>query len=307
MASPSKHLLKFSAVFLLTISSWLSFGSLSAAAASLPYGSPNPQNGAVGVVATIPSSPPTSAPTIAVPSSNQSLSSQPSVVSGLCQTNMLVKIFSNGDFIGSAICTNGSFSITAALFDGQNQLTAIDYDALNQAGPQSSTVTVSYTNPLGPATPQILLTSDYATRGAAPGSQLSWPILISGGTAPYAVTIDWGDGTIPDLISQRTAGTILARHTYQQAGVYKVLVKATDQNGIQSYLQLVGVGNGAILQVGGTSHQKGSQAGRTSVVSPVTWWPAALSIPCIFATFWLGRKYELSSIRRRIDESTRQL
>ena len=36
------------------------------------------------------------------------------------------------------------------------------------------------------------------------------------------------------------------KHTYDSAGVYKILVKAADKNGAVVYLQLVGVGNGAV-------------------------------------------------------------
>jgi len=66
---------------------------------------------------------------------------------------------------------------------------------------------------------------------STPGTQLSWPITINGGTSPYALSIDWGDGTPSKLMSVTSAGPLSLTHTYQLSGTYTVTVQATDKTG----------------------------------------------------------------------------
>lgn len=106
--------------------------------------SQTPQSGPLGLEATIPSTPPTIAPTIATPSNGEAFSSIPVTVSGLCSSNMLTKIFNNKVFVGSTVCANGSYSIRVDLFNGSNNIYAQDFDALNQGSPVSNSVTASF-------------------------------------------------------------------------------------------------------------------------------------------------------------------
>src|SRR5690606_24847963 len=93
---------------------------------------------------------------------------------------------------------------------------------------------------------QITLTSTYGRRSAAVGSNLSWSLQLSGGTAPYAFSIDWGDGSDLELKSQALAGVITIQHVYKSAGVYQINIKVTDANGVTAFLQLVAVANGQV-------------------------------------------------------------
>src|ERR1041385_9148280 len=115
---------------------WLT--SFAAPAAAVAPPAPNPQSGALGVEGLVNGAPPTQAPTISVPKNGQTFSSIPITVSGLCQSGLLVEIFKNDVFSGSAQCRNGSFSLLVDLFNGQNDLIARVYDALNQASPDSN-------------------------------------------------------------------------------------------------------------------------------------------------------------------------
>jgi hypothetical protein len=256
--------------------------------------------GSTGIEGTITSPPPSSAASIAVPTNGQNFgASGPITVSGLCTSNDLVKLFSNGVFIGAAQCSNGSYSITTSLFSGQNQLSAEIFDSLNQEGPTSNLVTVTVTLSSSLTFPSVLLTSGDAKIGSTPGQAFTWPITVSGGLAPYAISIDWGDNTSSDLLSEKAAGTFLAEHTYASAGIYSVLVKATDQSGTIAYLQLVGVGNGPLAQV-----NKGtiSGASNASTKTEILWEPAAFLVPLIIIAFWLGRKFELAYLRRHLSQ-----
>ena len=259
-------------------------------------GTTSPQSTDIGIQGEIPSNPPARGATIAVPSNGASFSSLPITVSGTCPNGLLVKVFSNGVFMGSAICSNGSYSVQISLFAGQNALTAIDYDALSQAGPTSNTVNVTYNNAqYAQYGTQLTLTSNYAELGAAPGTQLVWPVIISGGTAPYAISIDWGDGTASVLMSEAHEGVFNMTHTYQVSGVYKVIVKATDNKGETAILQLVGQATGAIAQSSGSNNKNGSSS--TTIITKLIIWPAIAMLPLIPLAFWAGRRHHIRSLQ----------
>ncbi len=254
----------------------------------------NPQNGSVGLQGEIPSNPPTKGPVITIPGNGQNFSSTPIAVAGTCQSGLLVQIYKNNVFSGSVTCSGGSFSLQIDLFDGRNDLIARQYDTLNQASPDSNTVTVNF-NALKPSPgPRISLTTEFAKRGALPGSTLSWPITLSGGAGPYAISVDWGDKSSPDLMSRTSPGDITLEHVYKLAGVYNVLIKATDANGETAFLQVVGIGNGPIQQ---TSANKGSSG---STIVKVIWWPLLVCLVMIISTFWLGRRQQIAQIRTRL-------
>ena len=259
-------------------------------------------SGTTGIQGTIPSPPPKTAATIASPSSGRTYQSTPIDVSGLCTTGLLVKLFSNNIFVGAVQCDKGSYSIKIDLFGGENTLVARVYDALDQAGPDSNSVTVNFQDATFAAFAQrVSLTSNYAKKGADIGTQLTWPIIISGGTAPYALSVDWGDGTATDLRSVSFAGTYDITHTYKTAGIYRVIVKATDKVGSTAFLQLVGVGNGAATQ-GGSSSSTSSGGSNSDTKYIYIWWPVMLLIPFAIVAFWVGRRFEVVAIHRRIEK-----
>lgn len=261
----------------------------------------NPQSGGVGVQGTISSPPPTTAPTISTPGNGATFTTLPVTVKGICTGDLLVKIFKNNVFSGSAVCKNGSYELSIDLFSSKNDLIARHYDALDQAGPDSNLVSVTFND--NAARPEIAarisLTTNYARRGANPKELLQWPMVLSGGVGPYAVTIDWGDKVQNDLQTVATPGEFIIKHTYDSAGVYKILVKAVDKNGAVAYMQLVGVGNGAVdPQKAGEVAGASAGAGKTVIL----WQPAAIALPLLIATFWIGKKYEVKRIKKRVAE-----
>lgn len=282
----------------------LAIGMCVAPAATATAQSTNPnQSGTTGIQGTIPSPPPKTAATIASPSSGRTYQTTPIDVSGLCSTGLLVKMFSNNIFVGSVMCEKGSYSIKIDLFGGENALVARVYDSLDQAGPDSNSVTVTFQDATFAAFAQrVSLTSNYAKKGADVGTQLTWPIVISGGTAPYALSIDWGDGSATDLRSVSFAGTYDITHTYKTAGIYRVIVKATDKIGSTAFLQLVGVGNGAATQSGSSSSSSSGGSSTSETRYIYIWWPVMLLIPFAIVAFWVGRRFEVVAIHRRIEK-----
>ena len=276
----------------------------SKAAAQVSPAPQNPQSGSIGVQGTISQPPPTQGATISIPRDGQAFTSLPIDVSGICPKGLLVKLFKNNVFAGSQQCDNGSFSIKIDLFTGTNELIAKVYDSLDQAGPDSNKVTVSFNDNKQGTGSRISLTTNYAKRGANPGETLTWPIILTGGTGPYAISVDWGDGKTPDLKSQQLPGTFNIEHKYDTPGVYNIVIKATDKNGDSAFLQVVGVGNGALSQENGAAGTN-KDTGASKTVTKVVWQPAAFAIPLIISTFWLGKRHELKVLKRKIEQGDR--
>jgi len=284
----------------LTLGALLGLASPSPARAITPIPNPAPGSSSYGLEATKKQPPPTTAATIATPGNGSSFTTSPITVSGLCTTGLLIEVYDNGTMVGSINCTNGSFSLQISLFTGQNDLTITQYDDLEQASPTSNTVTVTYNNASFTAFGTLItLTSNYGRRAADPGSTLTWPLLLSGGAGPYAFSIDWGDGSKPDLKSQALAGEVDISHVYDQAGIYHVTVKVTDVNGVSAFLQLVAVANG---KPSGGGSASGSSKGGGTTVTKVMWLPAVVGLVLLFPTYWLGRKSELVSLHKQLEK-----
>ncbi|MGH7234219.1 MAG: hypothetical protein ACREF7_02125 [Candidatus Saccharimonadales bacterium] len=258
----------------------------------------NPQSGSLGLEATIPSSPPSTAATIAIPSSGQSFSSIPITISGLCPSNLLIKIIDNNVFVGSTVCSSGSYSLKVDLFNASNDLYAQDFDALGQGGPDSNSVSVTF-NSGQYSTPgsQVTVTSSYAEQGVNPGQQLVWPIEISGGTPPYAISTTWGDGLSPTLQSSAYSGNINISHTFSTSGIYEVNETVTDNNGSTGFLSLVAVANGQLSATKSTN----STTPTSATSSTLPWWIFLLVGVAAVPAFWLGLRHGRSVISRKFE------
>lgn len=256
--------------------------------------------GSIGIEGKISQPPPKQGATITFPRNGDVINQTPIDVTGLCPNGLIVKIFKNNVFAGAAECKGGSYTVKIDLFAGRNELVARVFDDLDQAGPDSNKVIVTYPVSQFSVSQRISLTSPFAKKGADPGKTLIWPIVLSGGSGPYAITVDWGDGTTPDVISREFAGEFDISHIYENAGVYTVIVRASDSNGEVAFLQLIGVANGPAAQ----STDAGSDAGGAVVRTRILWWPVLLVIPLIAAAFWLGKRHEVFTLRKRLEHRT---
>ena len=255
---------------------------------------PDPKPGSYGIEATKMQPPPTQGATITTPGSGGSFSTSPITVSGLCPNELLVQVYNNGVMVGSVMCVNGSFTMQVSLFAGANELSAIVYDLLEQAGPVSNIVTVTYTDTSFSAFGELItLTSSYGRRSAPAGAGLTWPLQLSGGTGPYAFSIDWADGSSAELKSQSLSGLVNIDHTYKNAGIYQVNVKVTDINGVSAFLQVIAVSNGVVEAATVTEAE-------TPNTTTVLWIPAVATLAFLPLTYWLGRRSEVVSLRRKL-------
>lgn len=266
----------------------------SSVSAITPLPTPDPKPGSFGVEATKAKEPPTTGATISVPGSGASFTNSPITVSGTCPGDLLVQIYNNNVMVGSVVCSNGSFSLQISLFAGTNELSAIVYDELDQAGPVSNIATITYTDTRFTAFGQLItLTSNYGRRSSPTGAQLTWPMQLSGGTGPYAFSIDWGDGSTAELKSQSLAGLVSLAHTYKKAGIYSVNVRVTDANNVSAFLQVIAVSSG---KVEAEPAEKTVDAARVVIL----WIPAAVALALLLPAFWLGRRSQTVSIRKKM-------
>lgn len=260
-------------------------------------GAQSRQSGSVGIEGRISTDPPRQGAIISFPTDGSVVNGTTTTVTGICPSGLIVKIFRNGIFAGATQCINGSFSIQIDLFSGVNELIARVYDDLDQAGPDSNIVRVTVPAGAAPFANQMFLTSPYAKQGVTPGQTLTWPITLTGGNGPYALTIDWGDGKTTDLLSRQFAGTFNIEHVYDSPGVYIITIRATDKDGRVAFLQLIGVANGPLSQ---NSSGQNSDDGLALVKTKILWIPMLLAIPLIASAFWLGRRHELYVLRKRL-------
>lgn len=259
----------------------------------------NPQTGSVGLTGTIPTEPPQTGATVSFPTNGQVFTNIPITVQGICPPDLLVKIFKNEVFSGAVFCgSNGTFSLEIDLFSGRNELVARVYDALDQPGPDSNKPVVTYNdNAQRDPIDQLVITSNYALRGADAGTRLTWPLAVAGGVGPYAVSIDWGDGE-SSQIPLELAGDFTAEHTYVEPGVYRMIVKVTDSRGKSAFLQLVAVSNGDAGQ--DNSAEQASLIGAVGDSFRIPPLPIYIMFFFIISTFWLGRRYEVRRIKNMV-------
>lgn len=262
-----------------------------------PIPTPDPIPGSYGLAATKVQDPPTQGATITTPGNGASFSTSPITVSGICPNDLLIQVYNNGVMVGAVMCTGGSFSVEVTLFVGTNELSVVVFDSLDQPGPTSNVVTVTYTNTNFTAFGQLItLTSSYGRRAAPAGSQLTWPIQLTGGTGPYAFSIDWGDGTEAELKSQTLAGLVDLAHIYKNAGIYQVNIRVTDANGVSAFLQVIAVSSGQV---------DSATSGITGDIAPTVqyvwvWIPAAIALALLLPAFWLGRRSQLVSLHNKM-------
>src|SRR5690554_2538995 len=71
----------------------------------------NPNDQGIGMEGRIIQPPPTDAPTISLPANGAVFSEIPITVSGLCTDGLLIRVFKNNVFGGSAMCEGGSYTL----------------------------------------------------------------------------------------------------------------------------------------------------------------------------------------------------
>lgn len=216
------------------------------------------------ISATLPSDP----PTIDSPSNNATTLANQIVVSGTCPVfdpEIIVVIYNNGSVAGSEQCTpEGNYSLPIALTVGANTLVATVINITNDIGASSPALTVTRNqqppttvppvtkgddNKTPPflkveeaelLTPVIRIIPEKAFVSIEADGKVTWTGKVEGGKTPYKMQADWGDGTV-DRRTVHNQSLQTFTHTYKAPGVYTLLIKATDVNGVSTILHSAAV------------------------------------------------------------------
>lgn len=233
------------------------------------------------ITATVPAPIPGGAPTITQPLTNSTINASSVVVSGTCPViipAVVITIYDGTEIAGSNQCNvSGLYSVPISLSYGTHTLVATVVTITNQTGESSLPVTITRPAPptpvVPPTNPVVSNVSPSATPSATPGStaapaaqllritttdkymildpdgRVTWHGVFSGGTAPYTVRVNWGDGQIEENIVLDQTEQVFS-HTYKQKETYDVSIQAFDATGITSSLRTTAITNLAPLGVG---------------------------------------------------------
>jgi hypothetical protein len=210
---------------------------------------------------------------------------------------------------------------------GKNVISALNYDNLNQSGPTTPSVTVyseksvitgpDIVIPVLPSNPSIIPgvnssisdCGDYKI-GALPtcgephllivcvprlfSSQVKQVlgIIVWGGYNPYAVSIDWGDGSAPTVLTIAKPGYYTVAFNYAVPNTYRVTSYLKDSKGKSSVVH-------ASIQVSGTTTNNSTTNTTTNTTNDVfglPWFmqsiPIYISAVAITIGFWGGDLFD---------------
>ena len=264
-------------------------------------------SGSVSIRASVLGKAPVTPPTIIQPVTNSRFTNTPIDISGTCHQGLLVNIYKNQVLAGATLCSaQGTYSLPIDLFIGKNDLIAREYTSANLFGPDSLTTDVYFDissfpinvitgNQIGP-NGQLIIESESLYKGINTGDELSWPIQLLGGTPPYALSIDWGDGVV-DLVSRSQPGPFNAKHVYAKSGgyhgMYIITLKAVDAGGNTGFMQLVTLVNSNSSAAG-----VGSISSGISKFGFLVAWPLWFAAVLMIISFWLGERREKHVLSR---------
>jgi hypothetical protein len=148
----------------------------------------------------------------------------------------------------------------------------------------------------------LVLKSNFSYKGFYTGDPVSYQLSIEGGSAPYAVAVDWGDGQT-SLVSRSSAGDFEITHTYASAsdyhGSYPIKLSATDARGQQTNLQIMTIIN---VRPSGIASQSTLLSGgeKTTLQQVLRYiWPTYGITVLMVTSFWLGERNVMGHLRRR--------
>lgn len=281
---------------------------------------------------------PTVAATIDSPAEGTVFTDVPIHVTGACPLQTYVNLYRNGVYSGTASCAStDSYDIQTGLFEGPNELKTRVFNFNDDPGPFSSSVTVTYDPPKPPPPPEpavtqqlptptttitptptagepsgqagssdpVLIKTEFRYHGVYVGEASTIRLTIQGGEAPYALSVDWGDGVQETLLLTR-AGVFDINHTYAVAGsnrgAHTIQLEATDARGRTGYLQVFAVVNNAALSTAATAStpRSGLPGVAGTVFDGVIKYLVSTYavIVLMVVSFWLGELREFKLLQR---------
>lgn len=110
-------------------------------------------------------------------------------------------------------------------------------------------------------------------------------IIAWGGTTPYVVSIDWGDGSEPTLLSVSKPGYYTVEFNYAVPNTYRITSYLSDSKGKKSVVH-------ASIQVSGTKNNPTTNTTTDNDIFGLPWFmqsiPLYLTVVAITVGFWSG-------------------
>lgn len=214
-------------------------------------------------------------------------------IEGDCERTKFIELFRNSVLAGGTICSEDNrFKLHLTIVPGKNDLQARIHDSLQQYGPDSEIITVWYNVPLPPVTTLLVYTKPIQ-KGILLGQDLELEYIISGGDYPYAVSVDWGDDTIPYVMIHHKNATYKTKHKYEKAGQYNIIVSVTDQRNSKALFQSVVVvhSDKDTLPPTTTTASCSGASCLSGALKTLDWaWPTLVVAAMMTLSFWLGEK-----------------
>lgn len=217
-------------------------------------------NEVLSVTATVPAPIPAGYPTIDVPAKGSSTTSDIVTVSGRCPVitpAIIIAIYRNSLLAGSVQCdSGGGYSVPISLEPGQNKLVATVVTITNGIGNSSEEMVVNKdtqqaeipvalgqkekVEDLERYTPLLrVLAKDVYVLLNMDGKG-TWRGSIAGGTAPYQIAFNWGDGFIDRrTVFDNSEQTFI--HDYEIVQPRALVISVTDATGVTTALRSMAI------------------------------------------------------------------
>ncbi len=152
----------------------------------------------------------------------------------------------------------------------------------------------------------FLIAADFHYHSYVSGKPFTLSLGLAGGKRPYAVTIEWGDGT-QSIIARDNSSSFSAKHTYILSGrnqrIYLVKVKVVDGNGATTFLEIAEPVHISGALVNGAPIVSGTGSNGNSPSSWRQWlafaWPTYGVVLLMVFCFWLGERQEYHTLFTR--------
>jgi hypothetical protein len=216
------------------------------------------------------------------------------LVEGICEPGLFIEIYRNSVLAGGAICQeDGTFSVNITIVPGKNELQTKIHDSLWQYGPDSDIIVVWYNVPI-PDAPILLVYTKPIQDGMFVDNYLELNYVISGGDAPYAASVRWGDGSVDTVSVRKTDGSYTVNHKYKKAGQFVITISVTDERDSRALIQSVVVVHetGQDIPLVARTCQDSSCLGVSNgLLGTLDWaWPALIVATLMTISFWVGEK-----------------
>ncbi len=271
---------------------------------------------------TISATPLTNPATITSPLDQERFKTPDITVKGTCPDGSYIKLYKNDTFNGAAPCENNKFEIVIALSKGTNTLQVRVFNFSNMEGPKSNGITVYYDAPeatfqpnIPGASPPILprsslastdpfrIITDYEYKVHISGQPVKIDLALAGGTAPYALAVDWNDGKIEPIPRQDKLPFQIV-HAYSEKPrlhTYVIKVAASDLDGNKDYIQLMAaVDRNAFATPSGTTTPAKPGIANEELTTWLKYlWPGYLIVILMVLCFYLGEREEHRILSRK--------